>query len=43
MLRGSISDLKEDELMKIRKLGWKQKNSFEEGIKKTLDYFQSLK
>ena len=24
---------------KIRKLGWKQKFSFEEGITKTLDYF----
>jgi UDP-glucose 4-epimerase len=24
---------------KLRKLGWKQKFSFEEGIKKTLDHF----
>ena len=26
---------------KLRKLGWKQTFSFEEGIKKTLDYFNA--
>ena len=26
---------------KLRKLGWKQKNSFEEGIKKTLEHFSA--